>query len=166
MHAFNKRHNVHILSSFLKVCLADFLLRTMAAVAAAPIDVVKGLLAAFLERDLPKAFSVLSPDVEIVQSTEVPWGGHYRGHEGARQFFGTLAKHVASRPLTESFVQAGNTIVSIGVNKGTVLATGTPFQVPFAHVWTVSGGLITHIHFIINHSSILPLLVEKPASSS
>jgi hypothetical protein len=42
--------------------------------APAAVQIVQDLYAAFAHRDFPKIFSLLSSDVEITQSTKLPWG--------------------------------------------------------------------------------------------
>ena len=97
---------------------------------------------AFRERDLPTAFGLLAPDVEIHQASEIPWGGDYVGHEGAAAFFGKLVQTITSAVTVERFVDAGEHVVAIGRTRGTVNATGQSFDVPIAHVWTVRDGLV------------------------
>ena len=60
----------------------------------APIHIVRALYEGFRRRDMPAIFGLLSPDVEIRQSDKLPWGGCYRGHAGARRFFGQLGSHI------------------------------------------------------------------------
>jgi ketosteroid isomerase-like protein len=50
----------------------------------------------FASRDIPPAFSLLSPDIELKQSEELPWGGTYRGHDGEWEFFGRLTAQINS----------------------------------------------------------------------
>ena len=45
---------------------------------------------AFARRHAAAALERLYPDAEVRQSDLLPWGGHYRGHDGAREFFGRV----------------------------------------------------------------------------
>lgn len=123
-----------------------------------PLEVVKSIYAAFGRRDAPAVFALFSPTVEIVQSPALPWGGTYRGHDGARQFFGKLTAHINSTVEVERFLRAGEQIVVIGWTQGTVNATGAKYRVPLAHVWTVKDGLVTQVHFIIDNPTMLEAL--------
>jgi hypothetical protein len=38
---------------------------------------------------LKSVLLLLAPEVEVIQSEELPWGGHYHGHDGVRQFLST-----------------------------------------------------------------------------
>jgi hypothetical protein len=123
-----------------------------------PTQTVQEVYAAFGRRDLPKVFSLLSPDIEILQSEELPWGGLYRGHDGARQFFGKLGSHINSTLDIERLISAGVYVVAIGWTQGTVNASGATYRVPIAHVWLVRDGLVTQTQFFIDHPVMLEAL--------
>ena len=123
-------------------------------------DVVQAAYEAFANRDVAKVFALFSREVEIVQSPELPWGGHYRGHDGARQFFITLTTHLNSTIEIERMIRAGDVVVATGWTKGTVNATGASYRVPIAHVWTVRDGEIAQVHFCIDNPTMLAALAE------
>lgn len=126
-----------------------------------PVDVVNDLYLAFAQRDLPKVLALCSPDVEVVQSPELPWGGTYRGHAGAKEFFGKLTRAINSTVTMERLINAGDHIVAVGWTRGTVNATGATYNVPVAHVWTVREGHATRVEFYIDHPSMLAALTAK-----
>jgi hypothetical protein len=123
-----------------------------------PLDTVKAAYEAFGRRDIPKIFSLFSPEIEILQSEELPWGGRYRGHEGARQFFGKLTSQINSTLEVDRFISAGDQVVAIGWTKGTVNENGATYRVPIAHVWKVSCGLVVQAQFLIDHPAMLSAL--------
>ena len=128
-----------------------------------PTQTVQDLYDAFGRRDLPKVFSLLSPDIEILQSEEMPWGGLYRGHDGARQFFGKLGSHINSTLDIEKMISAGDHVVAIGWTQGAVNATGKSYRVPIAHVWLVRHGLVMQTQFFIDHAAMLEALRQNLA---
>jgi uncharacterized protein len=123
-----------------------------------PIQTVQELYDAFGRRDLSKVFSLLSPDIEIVQSEELPWGGLFRGHDGARQFFGKLGSHINSTLDIERLISAEDHVVAVGWTHGTVNATGASYRVPIAHFWRVRDGLVLQTQFFIDHPAMLEAL--------
>jgi ketosteroid isomerase-like protein len=127
-------------------------------VSSSPAHVVRDLYAAFAARDLPTIFRLFSPDIEIVQSEELPWGGIYRGHPGAQQFFGKLLTHLNSTLEIERFIASGDHVTAIGWTQGTVNGTGARYRVPIAHVWKVAGGQLVRAHFLIDHPTMLEAL--------
>lgn len=124
----------------------------------ANVALVEGVYDAFRRRDLPAVFAILADDVELAQSTEVPWGGTYRGHEGAGRFFQTLGAHVTSALTLERFIDAGDQVVAIGWTRGTVNATGAPFDVPIAHVWEIRDRRVVAVRFCIDNPTMVAAL--------
>lgn len=122
------------------------------------IAVVRAVYDAFATKDIPRIVSQFSPDIELSQSTEVPWGGVYHGHDGALKFFGILTQTIKTVVTIERYIDAGDTIVAIGWTRGTVNATGANINVPIAHVWTIENGLATRVHFCIDNPTMLSAL--------
>ncbi len=115
------------------------------------VAVARAVYEAFAIKDIPRIVSLFSPDIEIVQSTEVPWGGTYKGHEGATQFFGILTKHINSVVTVERYIDAGENIIAIGWTRGSVNESGVQFAVAVAHVWTISDGKAQRVRFCIDN---------------
>lgn len=122
------------------------------------IQTIQTLYEAFRQRDLAKVFSLLSPDVEIVQSEELPWGGNYQGYAGARQFFAKLGSYLNSALTLERFISSGDEVIALGWTEGIVNATGARYKVAIAHVWTVRDGSVTQAHFFIDHPTMFEAL--------
>lgn len=122
------------------------------------LRLIRNIYEAFAGRDLATVLSLFSADIEIVQSAELPWGGEYLGHEGATEFFRQLAEHLNSTVTLERLIRAGNHVVAVGWTRGTAHATGSRYEVPFVHVWTVSGGRVARAEFYIDHPAMLPAL--------
>lgn len=107
------------------------------------VELVERVYQSFRRRDFQDIFRICAPDVEVVQSRELPWGGEYRGHEEVTEFFAALTRHVSSTVVLDRFVDAGDHVVAIGRTRGTVLVSGRAFDVPAVHVWTIRDGLIS-----------------------
>jgi ketosteroid isomerase-like protein len=73
------------------------------------LTLVRELYDAFARQDLSAALARRHPDVEIRQTELVPRGGHYRGHEGAREFFGRVLGAIDSTVTVERFIDAATT---------------------------------------------------------
>jgi uncharacterized protein len=123
-----------------------------------PMQTVQELYDAFARRDFLEVFGLLSPDIEILQSQELPWGGLYRGHDGARQLFAKLGSHINSTLDIERLIDAEEHVVAIGWTHGTVNATGASYRVPIAHVWRVRDGLVIQTQFFIDNPNMLEAL--------
>jgi len=124
------------------------------------VRIVRELDEAFTRRDLESVFRVLDHRVEYRQSTEVPWGGDYVGHEGVREFYTRLRNTVSSTVVLERLIDAGDEVEAIGRTQGTVIKTGRSFDVPIAHIWTLKNALATYANFNIDNPSMLAALRE------
>ena len=133
---------------------------TSAAANETALASVQKVYDAFARRDIASVLSAFSPDIEIVQSKELPWGGEYVGHDGARDFFRRLTQHLNSTVAIERLISAGNHVVAVGRTSGTANGTGSPYNVPIVHVWTVSCGLVARAEFYIDHPAMLPALQD------
>lgn len=78
------------------------------------IDVVRRLFAAVEQRDLSAVLECYAEDVEIHEAASLPYGGVYRGQEGAtrhaREFQATWARYQtpAEHPLQAEFADAAD----------------------------------------------------------
>ncbi len=121
-------------------------------------EVVRSVYDAFARGDAPGALALFDEDVEIRQSEEVPWGGTYRGHEQAMQFFGALMAHIETRVEIDRLIAAGDTVVETGHTCGRALASGRAFRIPEAHVWRVRDGRVASMHAYVDNAAMLEAL--------
>jgi uncharacterized protein len=125
---------------------------------------VRGIYEAYSRGDAGTAVELLQADVEIRQTELLPWGGHYRGHQGAYQFLERLQAHIESKVELERLVPAGDCVVAIGHTRGTVRANGAAFDVPIAHVWTIRDGRIGAVDYHVDTPALLAALARPPAA--
>ncbi len=108
------------------------------------IDIIKGLYQAFERGELNSVLDVLDPNVEWIESEGIPYGGTFIGREAVLN--GVFLKigpewddfiaHV------DEFLDAGETIVTLGYDCGTYKATGKRMRAPTASVWSLRNGLV------------------------
>lgn len=108
------------------------------------VQIVSGLYEAFASGDGAKLGELLA-DTHWVEAAGMPYGGTYRGFgEVAGNVFGPITNDV------EGFSAKPDEIIPAGEDR--VLALGTyrgkgaagEVSTPFAHLWTVRDGRITH----------------------
>ncbi|HYH13408.1 MAG TPA: nuclear transport factor 2 family protein [Thermomicrobiales bacterium] len=115
------------------------------------VDVVRRVYEAFTSRDVPALFALFDEDGTIYQSSRVPWGGDFRGHEGMGEFLGKLTGAIQSQVETERYIaDEDGHVIAIGHTRGHVIATGEPFDVPEVHLWTVENGKVTRFESYID----------------
>lgn len=115
------------------------------------VDVVRRVYEAFASKDVPALFALFDDGGTIYQSSRVPWGGTYQGHEGMGEFLGKLTGAIQSQVGTERYIaDEDGHVIAIGHTRGQVIATGEPFDVPEVHLWTVANGRITRFESYID----------------
>jgi uncharacterized protein len=119
-------------------------------VSAAGVRIVREMYDAFARRDAAAVLERLHADVEIRQTELVPWGGHYQGHAGAREFFGRVLGAIDSTVTVERLIDAGDHVAAVGRTRGRTRGAGAAFDVAVVHVWTVRDTLIAGLEVYID----------------
>jgi ketosteroid isomerase-like protein len=127
-------------------------------VADANLETIRRLYEAFARVDIETIAGIVSDEVVITQTPELPWGGTFHGHAGLLEFFGTLTGTIASVVTTERMFAAGDRVVQLGRTAGTVVATGAAFDVAEVHVWTLRDGLGVRFEAYIDTPTMLEAL--------
>jgi ketosteroid isomerase-like protein len=107
------------------------------------VDIVRRSYEAFERHDMDAVVADMHPDIEWHQAQGLPHGGLYRGlDEVRRNIFDPLDEdwwnEFSAKP--DEFLDAGDDVVVLGRYRGTAKRTGKILDVPFVHVWTLSGG--------------------------
>jgi ketosteroid isomerase-like protein len=112
-------------------------------------------------RQLQTIVQLAASDLEIEQSSELPWGGRYHGLAGLRQFMVRLTHHVDSVMTPDEYIDAGDQIVAVGRTRGTARETGASFEVAAVHVWTIRDGKLARFQAYIDHPAMNSALEIK-----
>lgn len=110
-----------------------------------PTDLVRETYAAFGRGDLPAVLAACAEDVDwrSCGPSAAPYTGNYVGRDGVRRFFETLLAAIRLTSFEpQRFLADGDTIVVLGKEGGTVVATGRAMQYEWAHVFVVRDGRI------------------------
>jgi ketosteroid isomerase-like protein/predicted ester cyclase len=107
------------------------------------VDLIRSGYAAFAAGDIPAVLALFADDLVWTTPESVRFGGTYRGPQGAGDFFTTLPQNFAElRVQPERYVDAGDTVLVQGRHSGRTV-TGTAFDVPWMHLWTMRDGRVT-----------------------
>ncbi len=123
------------------------------------VDLIRRAYEAMARKDIPAIFGMLAPEAEISQSTDLPWGGRYRGPGEIQRFFALLTQAIDSRPEPAYFIDSGDHVVCVGRTVGTSRVSGKPFDVPVVHVWTIRDARIGRFEAYIDHPTMIAALV-------
>ena len=106
---------------------------------------VRSVYAAMDRRDADELAEALAHDVEWTLPESLPWGGTRHGPDGIHAMVELHAEHVDGSWFDpDDFLDTGDRIIVLGRARGCVKETGEEFEVPFAHVWTLSDGVPSH----------------------
>jgi ketosteroid isomerase-like protein len=122
------------------------------------LEKIEELYRAQQKRDISSILMLMSPEVEIIQSPELPWGGNYRGHDGVKKFLATLAEHIDSQVQVERMIDAGDKIAVVGRTVGKARKTNLEFDLPVVHIWTFNEGQVIRFEPYIDNATLLAAL--------
>ena len=106
-------------------------------------QVVREAYECFASGDIPGLLERLSDDVDWESPGILPVGGSYQGHDGAGQFFSTVAEKWPELEVKpDNLVADGDYVVSLGHARGK-LTSGDEAEYGFSHVFKVEDGKVT-----------------------
>lgn len=122
------------------------------------VDLIRGGYAAFAAGDIPAVLGLFADDLVWSTLESVPFGGVYRGPQGAGEFFAKLPQNYSElRVEPERLIDAGDTVVATGRHRGRTIA-GNDFDVPWVHVWTLRNGKATSFTEVFDSAPIVEAL--------
>lgn len=122
------------------------------------LELIQSVYDAYQRRDFAFVFSRIDPEAEIIQTTELPWGGVHRGLAGAQAFFSTIQEHIEALPIAEKFIAAGDDVAVMGRLRGKAKKTGAPLDIDIVHVWTIRNGKFVKFQAWIDTPAMLEAL--------
>jgi uncharacterized protein len=112
------------------------------------MEAVRRLFKAVEERDLTGVLAAYDPEVVIREAESLPYGGVYRGIEGAErhargyeQAWGRL-QTPAERRLDATFLDAGEQVVVLWRQRGRAADGSREFDMPAVSVYRLRGGRV------------------------
>ena len=122
------------------------------------IEIVTQIYDALARRDFDTLFAVVDAECVITQDPALPWGGRHVGHDGFAAFGLALTGSIDSAVTTEAMFMADGDVFQVGRTRGRTVATGTPFDIPEVHRWTIRDGKAVAAHFSIDTPTMLAAL--------
>jgi ketosteroid isomerase-like protein len=108
------------------------------------VEAVQGAYAAFARGDIPAVLALLAPNARWIEAEGGPYGGVSIGPEAVLEnvFMRLGAEWDGFTAVPDELVASGDTVVALGVYRGTFKATGKEMVAPFAHVWKFADGRV------------------------
>lgn len=122
-----------------------------------PVEIVRSGYEAFGRGDIPAVMAMFDPSIEWYSPDELPTGGTFQGPEAVLGFFSSLpGVYEELRVEPDTFLGDGDEVIVLGHHRGTI--KGTPFEVGFAHSWTLRDGKSVRMREYTDTGKILALL--------
>jgi uncharacterized protein len=136
----------------------------LAGVTEDDIQAVRRIYTALSRWDIDDLVADLTHDIEWILPELLPWGGTHHGPEGVRAFARIFRDHVDG-PWADpdDILDAGDRIVVLGRLRGRARQSGQEFEIEFAHVWTLTDGVASHLRVYYDTAPILAALGGRPA---
>lgn len=126
-----------------------------------PVVIVREAYDRYSRRDLTGVFSLLSPAIEVEQTSLLPWGGKHCGHAGAKRFFSLLAEYTDAMPTAVKFIEAGQEVAVVGRLTGTARKTGKKIDIDIVHLWTVENEKVVRFAAFIDTPAMLEAISQS-----
>lgn len=119
------------------------------------LETVRALYAAYETRDVEGLLAPLHDDFEVYQSELLPWGGTYKGRDGMMEFIQSITSHIDSIVVVEELVEAGDHVIMVGRSRGTIKATGQPYEVRLVDVVRLREGKVVRLDIYLDTPAVL-----------
>jgi ketosteroid isomerase-like protein len=107
------------------------------------VDIIRRGYTAFAEGDIATVLGLFSPEISWSTPDTVRFGGRCVGPAAVGEFFSKLPENFAELVVTPTtFIDRGDTVAVMGTHRGRS-AAGIDFEIPWVHVWTLTGGKVT-----------------------
>jgi len=127
------------------------------------IQALRRIYAAINRGDVEELAADVAHDIEWSLPERVPWGGTRHGPDGIRAFAETFRERIDGNWADpDDFLVAEDRVVVIGRLRGQARATGQKFEVEFAHVWTLTDGVASHLRGFYDTEPIVAALEGRP----
>jgi hypothetical protein len=128
------------------------------------LEIIQTLYQAFAQGDITTVLNLLAPDVEWIESENLPYGGNFIGREAVLKgvFEKIGAEWADFQANVDEFLDAGDKIITLGHDSGTFQATGKSMTAATASVWTLKEGKIVKFIQYIDTFKVIAATLDNP----
>ncbi|MEM7125207.1 MAG: nuclear transport factor 2 family protein [Chloroflexota bacterium] len=126
------------------------------------VEIIKNLYEAFAAGDMDTVLAVIEPNVVWVESEGIPYGGVFNGIdavvEGVFNSLGTDWENFTAN--VDTYIDAGDKVITQGHDSGTYKATGKSMSAPTASIWTLEDGKVVRFEQYINTLNVVEATIN------
>ena len=124
------------------------------------LQALRRIYDAFSRWDVDELCRNVTHDFEMNLPETLPFGGTRHGYDGVRAFAVVYQDFIEGAWADpDDFLDAGDRVVVLGRMRGRAKATGQAFEMPFAHVWTLTDGVASRCRAYLD-SAVVTLALE------
>jgi ketosteroid isomerase-like protein len=114
--------------------------------------------------DIERTVTLLDPGLRWGVPEPLPYGGTYEGIDGFRRYRAGIQENFAPgyKFARNTVFRSDDHIVILGRLTAQAKATGTAFESPFVHVWTVEDGRIVARHYYVDTPTLVQAFTGSP----
>jgi ketosteroid isomerase-like protein len=109
------------------------------------IETVRTFYGLMAENRFAEASAYLSSDVLVRETTDLPFGGEYRGHAGNAELVGRMTALFDLAILKSEFFDGGDTVTAKLRARFTPRQSGVPLELEIVELITVRAGKIVEL---------------------
>ena len=129
------------------------------------VEILRHAYEALNRGEIDTALSVLEPDAEWQEHSELPEAGSYRGRDAIRTFLISFLDSWAEfRQETEELIDAGERVAVLLRTGAKGKGSGIEVEGRYAHLWTMRDGKGVRVDAYADPTVALEALKETPAS--
>jgi ketosteroid isomerase-like protein len=121
------------------------------------VAAVQRMYCAFGSGDIPALLAELADDVDwsVAGSTNIPYAGSYRGHDGVMEFFHRLVDAIDIEQFEpREFIAQGAHVAVLGHEAGRAKPTGCRFENSWAQVFSFGGDKVVRFHEYVDTAAL------------
>ena len=128
------------------------------------VQALRRIYAAINRGDFDELAADVAHDIEVNLPDPLPWGGTRHGTDGIRAFTTLFSDHVdGTWADPDDFLEAEDRMIVLGRRRGRARATDLEFEVDFAHIWTLTDGVASHLRGYYDTAPIAAAFGGGPA---
>ena len=131
------------------------------------VQALRRIYDAFSRWDVDELCRNVTHDFEMNLPETLPFGGTRHGYDGVWAFAVVYRDFIEGAWADpDDFLDAGDRVVVLGRMRGRAKATGRAFEMPFAHVWTLTDGVASRCRAYLDSAVVTLALEGKDAPAA
>jgi hypothetical protein len=126
-----------------------------------PTTVMQRFFESFQAGDIPAVAALFHPEARIRESSELPFGGEYRGPDGFTKLLAAMSRDYELEVTGSEVLPSGDRVVTRMATRFTSRTSGAVAEVSVAEIYTIRDGLIQDLDVYYQDPGAVATLNER-----